>query len=522
MKKFITILLVAMIPFGISAQSWLYRAAEKHRQNSQRIVPRNSQQTRQDLQRYEQQERANQQRREARQREYIQEQERRRVNNEDSKSATIVQSNANNMPQSNDKIVSLVVSGTGSTKEEATKNALRSAIEQTFGTFVSANTEVLNDDLIKDEIVTITTGNIRNYAELYCTSNGGVYTVSLQATVSIGSLVNYAQSKGMKAELAGASFAMNMKMRKLNKENELKAMENLKHQLCIIANSGMFDYRIEVGEPHMATEKGHVGNDGRWTQDNTRKIAVDVTVNQLLNSKTIEFKNTFLRVLNALSLTKQEIEEYKSAGVPYYVYYGYESPNKGHFVLRNEYNQRTIMDIVSFSRCFFSIKDNLGNTINPYIRAYEGKFYKYEFRGDYSEGGMRSDNSRIYYSSGKKEVVNRNTMPSFEDSRAYILNDKLYAPNYKTAYRNSDYNCFLEIGLFSSMIFSQNYTYSDPWIKYKLFMKHGSSLGDTFEKKGLEGIKFSLFYNETEIERLNSIQVDPILSNFSLENLVRL
>ena len=44
--------------------------------------------------------------------------------------------------------VSLVVTGEGATKEEATNNALRSAIEQAFGVFVSANTEILNDEIV--------------------------------------------------------------------------------------------------------------------------------------------------------------------------------------------------------------------------------------------------------------------------------------------------------------------------------------------------------------------------------------
>lgn len=40
--------------------------------------------------------------------------------------------------------VVLITSGSGKNKEEATNTALRSAIEQTFGTFVSSNTEILN------------------------------------------------------------------------------------------------------------------------------------------------------------------------------------------------------------------------------------------------------------------------------------------------------------------------------------------------------------------------------------------
>jgi hypothetical protein len=54
-----------------------------------------------------------------------------------------------------DKTVTLTVSGSGKTLEESKTNALRSAIEQAFGAFISSKTEILNDNLVKDEIVTI-------------------------------------------------------------------------------------------------------------------------------------------------------------------------------------------------------------------------------------------------------------------------------------------------------------------------------------------------------------------------------
>lgn len=62
-----------------------------------------------------------------------------------------------------DKTVTLVVNGHGKTQDEARQNALRSAIEQAFGAFISSKTEILNDKLIKDEIVSVTNGNIQNY-----------------------------------------------------------------------------------------------------------------------------------------------------------------------------------------------------------------------------------------------------------------------------------------------------------------------------------------------------------------------
>ena len=111
----------------------------------------------------------------------------------------------------------LVVSSDGATKEEATHLALRSAIEQAFGTFVSANTTIINDKIVKDEIATVTSGNIKGYEEVNATQlQSGRYYVTLKATVSIGNLVSYAKSKGSSCELAGATFAQNVKLYKAN------------------------------------------------------------------------------------------------------------------------------------------------------------------------------------------------------------------------------------------------------------------------------------------------------------------
>ena len=130
--------------------------------------------------------------------------------------------------QTAEKTVTLVTSGDGATKEEAVKQALRSAIEQAFGTFISANTEVLNDEVIKDEIVTVSTGNITSYKEINTLTNAdGSYSSTVEAIVSIGKLTNFARSKGMSVELATGAFAMNMKIRELNKENEIQAIKDL-------------------------------------------------------------------------------------------------------------------------------------------------------------------------------------------------------------------------------------------------------------------------------------------------------
>ena len=166
-----------------------------------------------------------------------------------------------NQNENNDSIanpkdeVALTVSADGTTKEEATKIALRSAIEQAYGAFVSANTTILNDEMVKDEIVTISNGNIKSYQEVASALlPNGRTTVTLNAIVSISKLTSYAQSKGATTEFAGATFAMNVKMMELNKQNEMKALDNLILQIKEILPTA-FDLELIVGEPQLYSNR---------------------------------------------------------------------------------------------------------------------------------------------------------------------------------------------------------------------------------------------------------------------------
>ena len=208
--------------------------------------------------------------------------------------------------------VTLVVSADGPTKDEATKIALRSAIEQAYGTFVSANTTILNDELVKDEIVTISSGNIKNYSEV--SSNAmpdGKFFVTLKATVSISKLVSYAQSKGAETEFAGATFGMNMKMKELNKKNEIKILKNLEKQINNISN--LYDYELELEEPILR------GN----------SFQVNGTVYLLFNTNTEIYNDLLFNTLNSLRLTDTEIDEYNKYGLEkhevYNVPYAYKA-----------------------------------------------------------------------------------------------------------------------------------------------------------------------------------------------------
>ncbi len=232
--------------------------------------------------------------------------------------------------QSNDE-VTLVVSADGATKEEATKVALRSAIEQAYGTFVSANTTILNDEMVKDEIVTISAGNIKNYKELsYSTLQDGRSYLTLQATISLSNLTKYAQNKGATTEFAGAAFGMNMKMMELNKENEKKVLHHMIEKLNSIDN--MFDYSLVLNEP---TVNPHYYIKELPEKDYPLYYFVRGTISLIYNINTELYNDILYNTIKSIALTYDDYENYRKKGIE--VYHSGTLADGTSVFLRNEY-----------------------------------------------------------------------------------------------------------------------------------------------------------------------------------------
>ena len=274
---------------------------------------------------------------------------------------------AQNVP----KEVSLVVSADGATKTEAINNALRSAIEQTFGTFVSANTEILNDQMVKDEIATVSSGNIQKYKEVTSiTLPNGNTSVTLNVTVSLKKLVKYAQSKGSECEFAGASFGANARMYEFNKRNERLAIQNMIKQLDALRP--VYDYEIEVSEPVMS--KVNESQKKRGADNKTANIEVQVTIKA--NNKTKVFNEIIRNTIMSLAMTEKQIKPMTDAGFEYKPYmlcldgkinnisvdkYDVKQiiPNNIYYFYTEEIN--VIDEFINNAMYDFSITDNMGN-----------------------------------------------------------------------------------------------------------------------------------------------------------------
>jgi hypothetical protein len=174
---------------------------------------------------------------------------------------------------------------------------LRSAIEQAFGAFISSKTEVLNDQIVADEMASISSGNIKSYEVLNQDSlPGGRWGVTLKTIVSVEKLTNFVQAKGISVEIKGGLFAMNVKQQILNEQGEIKAiaeMVGVLHEPMQMA----FDYTIEVESPRSVDEE-------------SKNWEIPITVTAVCN-KNMEFcASYFMKTLSALSLTASEVETY--------------------------------------------------------------------------------------------------------------------------------------------------------------------------------------------------------------------
>jgi hypothetical protein len=208
-----------------------------------------------------------------------------------------------------EQTVTLVVSGQGKTKNEAQQNALRSAIEQAFGAFISSKTEILNDELVRDEVVSVSNGNIHGFEIVSSTEipNGGGFAMTLKATVSVTKLTAFAEQKGALVEFKGALFSENIRIKAMYERNEAITVSNICHTARqLFAKS--FDYSLIVAEPTKST----TGED---------KYDLLMTVDVNLNANYANTVGYFVNSLSALSCNKEVVAEYETLKKPIYRVY---------------------------------------------------------------------------------------------------------------------------------------------------------------------------------------------------------
>lgn len=269
-----------------------------------------------------------------------------------------------------DTTVTLTVSGTGKTLEEAKLNALRSAIEQAFGAFISSKTEILNDNLVKDEIVSVANGNIQKVeviSEVEIPNIG--FATSLRATVSVTKLTSFIESKGGDIEFKGSLFSFNIKQQVLNEMNEQKAVSDL----LIVSKELIdksFDYSIKAGNPQVIN-----GNNESW------KMPLVITVNT--NENFLNMYNYLVKTLKSISLNESEVKDYNSLGKEVFII-EFQEPEKIYLRTQASYEKIITEFTTYFCKSMLSVKieNNAGQySFSPDLK---GRYYSLFLPIDFS------------------------------------------------------------------------------------------------------------------------------------------
>ena len=236
--------------------------------------------------------------------------------------------------QDENKNVSITVSGSGKSLDDAKQSALRSAIEQAYGSFISIKTEIFNDQVVADQMSSVSSGNIQSYEMLNESQlPDGSWGVTLKALVSISKLTSFVEAKGIAIEIKDGMFALNIKQQLLNEQGEIKAVS----EMVVLLHEPMqisFDYVIKSSEP-----KSLDAESKNWGIP----LAVTATTN-----KNIDFcANYCIKTLAALSLSTEEVTSYKSLNKAVYpvkiIYNGVDKI----FYLRKQSSINTLSTLTS-------------------------------------------------------------------------------------------------------------------------------------------------------------------------------
>ena len=140
------------------------------------------------------------------------------------------------------QVVDVVATGHGATVREATKAALRSAVEAVVGTMVDATTLVENDKLIEEEILSYSAGMIASTKIIGepKKSSDGIYSVKVKASVKKGSLQEKLRGAStVNVALDGADLFARMTAAKDNLADAEAMIKSVlaKHKDCVVAEA---------------------------------------------------------------------------------------------------------------------------------------------------------------------------------------------------------------------------------------------------------------------------------------------
>jgi hypothetical protein len=359
-----------------------------------------------------------------------------------------------------ENIVTVVTVSGGETKSEAIKFALRDALEQSYGAFISSNTKILNDEIYKDEIVSISSGNIKDYeiiSELQLPN--GFFSVTISSQVSLKSFATYMQKKGHKVSFSGSKFSMNIKLLKLNEESEKKAINNMLIVLKDLIKS-CIDFKIS-GLPSAPALIPLRNSNTMKNSKEEELYKVLMEVKWGLNENYKSFTEYLKESLRSISMKNSEIEEYLRLKKSTHEFFFYDQKN---IIYPND----NIPD---------TFKPTIKYPIGSYIGGRERRRFKNDERLDYQYSSAR----RSLFSKWWKEnkILMDSKYPPSKRKKQNLIYIKNPDGRKSSGYYRNQYDSI--IGSFEKFIEREVYSKED--LAIEKMITHNTILNMNFTER---------------------------------------
>jgi len=406
--------------------------------------------------------------------------------------------------QNDSKVATLTVSGSGKSQDEAKQNALRNAIEQAFGTFITSNTQILNDQLLKDEIVSISNGNIQEYTVISeVQTPDGSWSNTVKAKVAIDKLTSFCESKGVNSEFKGKLFALNIKQQELNEKNEETAIENMCNVLKKLIEN-CFDYEISAGNPVQS-------NDG----SNNWDIPLTVIIKPNNNLKIIS--DYFVTTLKGIAVNDIEVSNYKQLGKKIY-----NIKLMVNSVIKNDISNNAKVEDKKNKRKKATPNYDLGtpietsktkdSLINIWLRNEKSGYYINDFLAYFTKGLLNFKiESEVDFIYGSQ--FNTETEGDFVGQRIkFDIFDKGFKPKFEIQYG--------ENSIFKYDNHFQNYVFKDDYgrgAKYRVMDGYPLTFADLPINEKVVMILFVVKKNTEEISKITGYKIEPCKNRLVLK-----
>lgn len=201
--------------------------------------------------------------------------------------------------------VTVTATGYGATIDEATTASVRSALEQTFGVFLSSDTRIemkedghSSESSILDEMAVLTNGNILDYSVVSSALlDNGEAAVTTRCTIALEPMQSFVKSQGHSAEFAGGMFGRTIKLRELNVLSESRAMQDLVDQTRLMLGVAV-DFSVFPGEPQ---------------SDNNQWI-LPIRIESHWNENFEAWRMHILKSLEGITMTDEEVSDFQKTG----------------------------------------------------------------------------------------------------------------------------------------------------------------------------------------------------------------